>query len=330
MEMKIFLGIHAAVCLVLVILCYFNRLHNMHRFLIPACLVPVFGPACLLAGYFNTRTDLDRKMTEAEEAALLDEVYHSITYQNSDNMDSIVPIEEAMLMNEPSVRRRIMLDVLYAGSDDLVRPIQIAGTNDDTEVVHFAVTALVELRKSYNLRIQMLNQRMEETQGDLRTVDDFIRLDEEYLASGLLDPEHKRKQLRHYRRLLERRNALKPDRLDTLRRMAAADASLGDRASERAVTGRLLRLFPGHEAGYVAMLHLAAAEQDTAALGEALRLIREKNIYITPENRPFVDYWMGKEQDRGENHEEMDAGEKVPLLCLDPGSLSAAAGSAPG
>ena len=330
MEIWFFLSIHTAACLALTILCYYNRLHNMHRFLIPAFLVPVFGPVCLLTGYYNTRTDRSRKTVEAEETVTLDEVYHSISRHNSDNMDSIVPIEEAMMINEPAVRRRIMLDVLYAGTENLVEPIQIAGSNDDTEVVHFAVTALVELRKSFNLRIQRLNQRMEETRGNLETVDDYIRLDEEYLASGLLDPEHRRKQLRHYRRLLERRNALKPDRIDTLRRMVLADAELGEREAERADVRKLLKLFPHHEAGYVGMLRLAAAEQDTAALQEALRLIVEKNIYITPENRPFVDYWMGKDRDTSEKKEDTDEKKKIPLLCLDPGRLSAAAGGAAG
>ena len=289
MNVTILLAIHLATCLLMLLLCYLGRMRNMYRFLIPACFVPVFGPICMVIGVINTHTDRDRVATEAEEAFVLDEVYRSIPQHDADNMDHIAPIEEVMLIDPPEMRRSVMLDVLYAGANDLVEPIQMAGTNEDTEVVHYAVTALVELRKDFDTRIQLLNQRMEESGGDLQTVDEYLQLDEQYLASGLLDPEHQIQMLRHYRSLLDRRDVFKPNRLNVLRRMARTDVDLKDYDDARSVIGRLLAHYPDSDAGYIAMLRLGVAEHDIASVEHALRLIEEKNIYITPENRRFVD-----------------------------------------
>jgi hypothetical protein len=67
-----------------------------------------------------------------------------------------VPIEEALLINSARERRSLIMDVLNDNPGDYVEFLQKAGNNEDTEVVHYAVTAMVELSKENDYMLQKL------------------------------------------------------------------------------------------------------------------------------------------------------------------------------
>ena len=293
MNVSVLMMIHLAAVAVLSIFCWLGKAGGMYRLFIPACLIPIFGPVCMICGIVNRRDNFNRNKTEAEESFELDGVYRSVEKAASVNMDSILPIEEAMIVNEPAVRRKIMLDVLYAGADDLVRPIRVAGTNDDTEVVHYAVTALIEIRKNYDSRIQIMNQMMEETRGATDVLEKFIRLDEQYLNSGILDGENRLNQLRHYRMLLEELNTRKPNKLRILTKMADTDIETGDYESAAKIIIQMFQQFPDSENSYITYLKMAVDQNDRDGIDRLIAKMEENSIYISPENRGFVNYWKG-------------------------------------
>ena len=61
--------------------------------------------------------------------------------------ENVVPLQDALIMDDPSVRRSVMLDVLMSGTKSYIPVINEARMNDDVEVVHYATTAMVELSK---------------------------------------------------------------------------------------------------------------------------------------------------------------------------------------
>ena len=120
-----------------------------------------------------------------EKLKINDAVHRSILLEEDSMEDRVVPLEEAFLINEPSTRRELMMEVMYENPDDYVRQLKEARTNDDTEVVHYAVTALVELQKDYDLQFQELDWEMEKNPDSEDILDRYLQLLNQYLASDI-------------------------------------------------------------------------------------------------------------------------------------------------
>lgn len=81
-------------------------------------------------------------------------IYKNIFQAVSDTDKKIVPLEEALLINEPGVRRELIMDVLNDDPEEYMDLLKQARMNEDVEVVHYAITAMVELSKEYDFRLQ--------------------------------------------------------------------------------------------------------------------------------------------------------------------------------
>ena len=101
-----------------------------------------------------------------------DDIYRSIHIKPDDGVKETVPVEESLLFNPAVKRRKLLLNVLSQKASDYVSVLRRAGINDDTEVVHYAVTALVELRNEYTLRFDRMEQKMASRRADPRILRD--------------------------------------------------------------------------------------------------------------------------------------------------------------
>ena len=79
--------------------------------------------------------------------------------------DLIVPLQEALLINDASTRRQLIMDILYHDTGEYVDVLNRARMNDDVEVVHYATTAMVELQKDYEERLQAERTEWEQEKG---------------------------------------------------------------------------------------------------------------------------------------------------------------------
>ena len=100
--------------------------------------------------------------------------------------DLMVPLQEALLMNDASTRRELMMDILYDDVGEYVEVLKNARMNDDTEVVHYATTAMVELQKDYETKLQKQKEAFA-LEEDAGLLDEYIQTLEKYVESGLLE-----------------------------------------------------------------------------------------------------------------------------------------------
>ena len=118
-------------------------------------LLPFFGLLVLLVLHFQIWFDADGGIDIGVEKLKLDsELYKGITIDEKKIASSTVPIEEALLINSAKERRTIIMDVLNDNPQEYIEFLQKAGNNDDTEVVHYAVTAMVEISKENDYALQ--------------------------------------------------------------------------------------------------------------------------------------------------------------------------------
>ena len=85
-----------------------------------------------------------------------EEIYKNIFQSGTEQEGNIVPLEEALIVNEPELRRELIMNVLNDNPEEYVELLKQARMNEDVEVVHYAITAMVELSKEYDSKLQEL------------------------------------------------------------------------------------------------------------------------------------------------------------------------------
>ena len=156
----VFLILLHIVCCVLVWLGIKTHLLKVKKYLMALVIfVPFWGTVCVLLLHLQMLTRKDNRMEPGvEKLRVNEEIYKNIFQAVSDTDKKIVPLEEALLINEPRVRRELIMDVLNDDPEEYMDLLKQARMNEDVEVVHYAITAMVELSKEYDFRLERRNE----------------------------------------------------------------------------------------------------------------------------------------------------------------------------
>jgi len=163
----VFILLHI-ICCVLTYLGIQTGALSVHRYMFFTVLfVPFWGILTLLILEKKIILKKDGiKNIDVEKMKLDSDIYRGLTVEDRKNTDRIIPMEEALIINNPRERRELIMDVLNDNPGEYIEFLQKAGNNDDTEVVHYAVTAMVEISKENDYRLQQLEKEYKKNPDD--------------------------------------------------------------------------------------------------------------------------------------------------------------------
>lgn len=196
----VFLILLHIVCCVLVWLGIKTHLLKVKKYLMALVIfVPFWGTVCVLLLHLQMLTRKDNRMEPGvEKLRVNEEIYKNIFQAVSDTDKKIVPLEEALLINEPRVRRELIMDVLNDDPEEYMDLLKQARMNEDVEVVHYAITAMVELSKEYDFRLQKMEKLYAASPDDPEILEQYCDFMEEYLNQGILEAQMEREQRERY------------------------------------------------------------------------------------------------------------------------------------
>lgn len=100
--------------------------------------------------------------------------------------ENVVPLEDALIMDDSATKRSVMLDVLMSDTSGFVSVLSQARMNEDVEVVHYATTAMVEVSKEYELKLQEYSSEYARDPEKEGLLDDYIMFLEQYVTSNII------------------------------------------------------------------------------------------------------------------------------------------------
>lgn len=294
---------------------YRGKLHIPSSMIALTVLLPLWGPVCAAAAEIHFRNgEKGDEDPETGRFGITDEVYRSIRMV-SDDISTVRPIEDVLEQGTPAQRRSLLLSVLHTGAEPFVRQLRTAGVNDDTEVVHYAVTALVEMRSDYTQRIARMETELQNRPMDSGVLLASADLDEAYLRSGIPENSEREERMAHCRAVLEKlllntswerraginrraknegdsRDRFSPlHRTALLRRLGNICLAQKDVSAVEKIGETLIEELPDREEGYLLLLEAKAAARSGTGISELIDMIRRRNIYLSPEARERIRFW---------------------------------------
>lgn len=114
-----------------------------------------------------------------------DELHRSIRVENREDAASTVPLEEALLLDSAEQRRKLILSVLTDDPVQYYDLLEQARLNDDSEVVHYAATAMAQISKQADAALQRHAARFAADPKDPAVLAEYAAALEASLALGL-------------------------------------------------------------------------------------------------------------------------------------------------
>lgn len=289
--------IHALVCLVLWTLMKLGLLPVRGHMLAVIVLVPLWGPLLVLMLCARSRAFGDAcHAGTLESLRLKDDMRRGVLVQGRETDAGVVPLEEALIVNDGGDRRRLMLSMLTEDPGAYLAQLQAAKLNDDVEVAHYAATAVAQISKESDLKLQQL-ERAFKADPSAQNLDEYCDYLGDYLVSGLAEGRVAQIQRQQYARLLARR-CEREDGPALRIRYATALADVGELDEAEAVTAQLVADAPDEQEAWMLCLCLAVTRHDGEGVQQVIDAIDNQHVYLSADNREKLAFWRDGEEAR--------------------------------
>lgn len=231
------------------------------------------------------------RQPDLDKLKVNDARYRRLDFDTSSNNDSMMPLEDAMAIDDTHLRRSLMLDILHKKPEEYLQMLEKASAGDDVEITHYATTTLLEIQSEYEGRIRHYMNELECNPGNMRLKREYKDCLSAYIKSGLIDGTVLKVQQENLLALMsEFVNCNKPDREDGyLYINTALDLKKYDEAGN--MLFKLRDYCDEDEMWY----RLAVRYYWEQGKGEEIyRIVDEvirKEIYLTKEGKRWLMFW---------------------------------------
>jgi hypothetical protein len=205
---------------------------------------------------------------------------------------NIVPLEEAILIDDVKMRRKFMLETLYEDPLKYLDILMLAKNNEDVETSHYATTTISHAQRAFQVSIQELAIAVDRNPDDIVLLDQYIETLGKYIESGLLE-EHLLTNLRFvYNKILdEKLNRIKNDRMALIRKLRNSIA-LKEWFSAYETSNLLKAYWPEDEQTWIEAMRICVEGKDSNRLHEITGEILNAKIEWTKQGKEQISYWQ--------------------------------------
>jgi hypothetical protein len=203
---------------------------------------------------------------------------------------NIVPLEDALIMDDSSVRRSVMLDVLMSDARGYMPVINQARMNDDVEVVHYATTAMVELSKEYELKLQEFSTEYAENPTKEGLLDEYVEFLGQYIASGMIQGQLLEIQRNTYQQLLSVKVVINPN-IDDYEKLVRAFLASRQYPKADASLGIMEEQWPGDERNWLLRFRYYVETGSGQKIKDMIQSVRDSGEYYSKDIREIIEFW---------------------------------------
>ncbi len=210
---------------------------------------------------------------------------------NIEKETNLVPLEETLIINDTKTKRQQLIDTLKKDSSKYIDMLKIALRDDDVETAHYAASAVSEIKRNLDLKIQAFSVQYEKNKADGELAKEYASVLEEYLESGLLDQYNSKKILHIYIQMLE--NMLKSRKSDERYYSKLINALFEAGELDRA--GNYCKVFLENnqtEAAYLVNLKYYYLIKDKKSFYAVLEGLRKSPVKLSGKGLDIVRFWL--------------------------------------
>lgn len=283
--------IHILLCIFTFLGTHFRFLHvHKYMFFIVLCL-PFWGFMAVMFLHFQVLFKQDETIAVGVQKMELDSVlYKGIAVEENKNDDSLVAIEEALIINSPKERREIIMDVLNDNPKEYVEFLQKAGNNEDPEVVHYAVTAMVEISKENDYALQEFAREYAKNPDDFNVLSRYCDFLWNVLEQNLLSGQVEIMNRNLYSQLVSKKLKTKAS-LEDYMRYFENEFALGNYTMAGEVLSKADELYGDFEELILLKLKYYSQLKQGDKIKELIKDIQSRKMFVSRRVKEAIAFW---------------------------------------
>ncbi len=257
--------------------------------------LPFIGALYMLVSKLSLRNYTEVKNTHLlqltidEKKATLDRnLYHGVNIEKETN---IVPIEEALLVNSRSIRRRMILDLLKEDAQQYSSLLYQAAGNEDTETAHYAVTGILEIKRKVMIELQHWSVQYERHKDDAHVLRSYADVLKRFMASGFLDERTLRKYRGQYSQVLGELLDIDQSDLTAFEEKVNCDLELNWYDQADLTCTQIMKVHPDKEISYVLRMKLAYTMKSPISFRQALDALKKSPVQVSNTTLNYIRFW---------------------------------------
>lgn len=289
--------VHLVICATLCLLHHVGILKVEGHLLPFMVMIPLWGPLSVLLMHSRAVLCAGRRMPIGlQEMKIEDSERQGILVDDRTDFTNTVPLEEALIVNNPRQRRSLILSVLNEDPGRYADLLSQARLNEDVEVVHYAATAMAQISAKEDAKLQRCMMEYERNRDSDEALDRYRKALEQYLDSSMEQGYARTLQMRRYANLLAERLKRHADDYRTACSLAKTQMDLGlfDKASHTIDTA--LFTWPRQGDVWLMKLRLETALHDGKEVQRTVRRIKDEHIYLGGRGHDILRFWLGDEE----------------------------------
>lgn len=208
----------------------------------------------------------------------------------------VIPLEEAMSINDSATRRLLMLDILRKSPEQYTELLHKACTDEDIEVSHYASTAVMEIQREYEYNLQKSEKFYRQNESDPVFRNQYIDNLNQYIQSGLIDENILFVYRHRFSEVLNAKIKDEPEDMDAV--LLAINNSLAlknyDEAARLANTA--VTKWPNRESVWLAKLNVCEQMNNGDGIKEVIFQIKRRNVYLSNHGKSVLAFWDKSDQ----------------------------------
>ena len=266
---------------------------KVHKYMFfVALFMPFWGVLTVLILHFQIFFHADDGIdVGVEKLRLESELYRSIIMDDKKVAANTVPIEEALLINSAKERRSIIMNVLNDNPKEYIEFLQKAGNNEDTEVVHYAVTAMVEISKENDFKLQDFERKHAKDPEDIEVLTGYTDFLWSCLSQNLMQGQVEVLNRELFSSLMEKKLALIDGSITDYQRTVENELHRKNYTRAAVCLKGMQTLYPNNEAYYMSRLNYLASLGKGKEIKALLEEIQKKHIYLSSTAKEVLAFW---------------------------------------
>lgn len=208
-----------------------------------------------------------------------------------------VPLEDSLSFSDNKGKRAYLIYILKKDFACHIQGLQKALKSEDTETCHYAASALMEIKKQFEILLANADEKYKKNRDDIGTIQEYVSTLKKFLKSGLADKVDYSNYLEKYSGvlsvLLEKHVTNETYFIDKIN----CDLELGDYKSAENFCKKFFDYFPNSEKPYLALMKLYYLAHDVKSFENLSRILKRKKIGLTEYGESLIKFWEGDKAD---------------------------------
>lgn len=216
----------------------------------------------------------------------------SMRKSNIEKEINVIPIEEALILNDNTTKRTLIIEVLKNDTYQYIGFLTKALKDSDTETSHYAATAVTEIKRKLMLAIQMMEVRYEESKNDIEYLKAYSDVLKKYLESGLLDDRDLEKYSINYVNVLK--NILDLGNMEEFYFEEKVNYDIRLQRFDTAIEYCMMykNYLKDSDKPYILLLKIYYTLKNKEAFNKVLNELTKSNIKLKRESLRIVRFWL--------------------------------------